>query len=155
MSYTLAFCSNKDFFKSPFIQPWLRKSGVCCCHGDSMAATPETTFLSTFLTMESVLTAVHTEHLLTKCLSQFPIVNTMEHCNGPRGKLSAVPLYHTLYGYCSKSKSESRVISFTLWYIQHGPTQCQLMSWSFSKCLQPSKTTAVESRLKLLTRKDG
>lgn len=59
----LAFCSNKEFFKSPFIQQRLEKSGVGCCHGDSMAVTPETTFLTTFQTTESVLTAVHTEHL--------------------------------------------------------------------------------------------
>ena len=59
MSNMLAFCSNKEFFKSPFIQQWLEKCGVCCYHGDSMAMTPETTFLTTFQTMESVLTAVH------------------------------------------------------------------------------------------------
>lgn len=80
MSEMLAFCSNKDFFKSPFIQQRREESGVCCCHGDSMAVTPETTFLSTFQTMESVLTAVHT-HTFTKCFSQSPTANTMKHCD--------------------------------------------------------------------------
>lgn len=65
----LAFCSNKGFFKSPFILQRLEKSGVCCYHGDSMAMTPETTFLTTFQTMESVLTGVHTEHLHKVSLS--------------------------------------------------------------------------------------
>lgn len=68
----LAFCSNKGFFKSPFILQWLEESGVCCYHGDSMAVTPETTFLTTFQTMESVLTGVHTEHLYKVSLSQIP-----------------------------------------------------------------------------------
>lgn len=141
----LAFCSNKDFFKSPFIQRWLEKNGVCCYHGDSMAMTPETTFLTTFQTMESVLTAVHTEHLFTKWLSQFPIVNTMKHCNGQRGKLSSIPLYHTLklvlYKKIPLSKSFNTLfrvswetmhnlalhcirVSFTLRFTQCGPTQC-------------------------------
>lgn len=66
MTYMLAFCSNKDFFKSPFIQQWLEKSGVCCYHGDCMAVTPETTFLTTFQTMESVLTAVRTQNTFYK-----------------------------------------------------------------------------------------
>lgn len=80
MSEMLAFCSNKDFFKSPFIWQRLEESGVCCYHGDSMAVTPETTFLSTFQTMESVPTAVH-RHTFTKCFSQLPTFNTMKHCN--------------------------------------------------------------------------
>lgn len=95
MSEMLAFCSNKDFIKSPFIQQRLEKSGVCCYHGDSMAVTPETTFLSTFQTMETVLTAVHT-HTFTMCVSQLPTVNTIKHCNEQRGKLSSISLYHTL-----------------------------------------------------------
>lgn len=59
----LLFVQIKSFSKAPFIQQRLEKSGVGCYHGDSMAVTPETTFLTTFQTMESVLTAVHTEHL--------------------------------------------------------------------------------------------
>lgn len=64
----LAFCSNKDFFKSPFIQQRLEESGVCCYHGDRMAMTPETTFLSTFQTMECSDSCPHT-HLYKVCLS--------------------------------------------------------------------------------------
>lgn len=91
----LAFCSNKDFFKSPFIQPWLEKSGVCCYYGDSMAVTPETTFLTTFQTMESRLTAVYTEHLHKISLNfQLLIQWSIVMNNG--GILSSISLYHAL-----------------------------------------------------------
>ena len=96
MSEMLAFCSNKDFFKSPFILRWLEKSGVCCYHGDSMAVTPETTFLTMFQTMESVLTAVHT-HTFTKCLSLLPTVPTMEDCDEQLGKLSSISPYQSFW----------------------------------------------------------
>lgn len=37
-----------------------------------------------------------TQNTFTKCLSQFPIVNTMELCNEQRGKLSSISLFHAL-----------------------------------------------------------
>lgn len=66
MSEMLAFCSNKDFFKSPFILQRLEESGVCCYHGDRMAVTPETTFLSTFQTMKCSDSCPHTHTHLYK-----------------------------------------------------------------------------------------
>lgn len=63
------FCSNKDVFKRPFIHQRLKKSGVCCYHGNGRAVTPETSFLTTSQTAESALTAVHTEHLYKVFLS--------------------------------------------------------------------------------------
>lgn len=36
-----------------------------------------------------------TQNTFTKCLSQFPIVNTKGHCNGQRGKLGSILLHHT------------------------------------------------------------
>lgn len=56
-------CSNKDFFKRPFIRQRLKESGVWCYHGDSMALTPETFLLTTSQTTASALTAFHIKHL--------------------------------------------------------------------------------------------
>lgn len=91
------FCSNKDFFKRPFIQRWLEKSGVCCYHGDSMAVTPETIFLTTFQTTQSVLTAVHTVHLYKLSLN-YQLVIQWSIVMHNFGKLSSIsPLSHTLW----------------------------------------------------------
>lgn len=54
------FVQIKTFSKAPLFEQGLEKSGVCCYYGDSMAMTPETTFLTTFQTMKSDLTAVST-----------------------------------------------------------------------------------------------
>lgn len=59
---------------------------MCCYRGDGMAVTPETTFLTTFRTMESLLTGVHTEHLY-KVSPSVSTANTVEYCNEQRGKL--------------------------------------------------------------------
>lgn len=92
------FCSNKDFFKRPFIQRWLEKSGVCCYHGDSMAVTPETIFLTTFQTTQSVLTAVHTVHLYKLSLN-YQLVIQWSIVMHNFGKLSSIsPLSHTHSG---------------------------------------------------------
>lgn len=48
------FVQIKTFSKGPLFSNGCRKSGVCCYHGDSMAMTPETTFLTTFQTVECV-----------------------------------------------------------------------------------------------------
>lgn len=63
------FCSNKDFFKSPFIHQRLKESGVWCCHSDGMAVTPETFLLTTFQTTESVQKAFCTQLLYKVALS--------------------------------------------------------------------------------------
>lgn len=60
-----------------------------------MAVTPETTFLSTFQTMECSDSCPHT-HTFTKCVSQLQIITTIKHCDEQQGKLSSISLDQTL-----------------------------------------------------------
>lgn len=75
-----------------------------------------------------------TQNTFTKCVSQFPIVNTMEHCNEQRRELSSISLYQTVVNV----KQENSFLILLTCHADNAQVWVSLESSALPYDIQPS-----------------